>query len=230
MNNLLYICCTTCNRQLQEKIFDSTFFPNLVIMLSAFIILGIMVGVLSYLSARKYRTSIEAYPNNKFLNPVPISTASIVLGIGLGGFIDGIFFHQILQWHQMLSNKLPPLTLLNKSVNMFWDGIFHLFSLIVVIIGVVLFWKLLKRKNIDTSGKLLAGGLIAGWGLFNIVEGVIDHHLLKLHNVKEITAHPEVWNYSFLVVSFVMIVAGYRMIISEGTKSINLSSKNTIFG
>jgi uncharacterized membrane protein len=165
-----------------------------------------------------------------FLNPVPLSTASIVLGIGLGGFVDGIFLHQILQWHQMLSSKIPPLTLLNKSVNMFWDGIFHLFSLIVVVIGVVLFWKLLKRKNIDKSGKLLVGGLLAGWGLFNMVEGVIDHHLLKLHNVREITAHPTVWNYSFLIISFVMIVIGYKMMLAGEVKALDSKPKNTIFG
>ena len=29
---------------------------------------------------------------------------AIVLGIGLGGFLDGIVLHQILQWHHMLTS------------------------------------------------------------------------------------------------------------------------------
>ncbi|NJK96420.1 MAG: DUF2243 domain-containing protein [Bacteroidales bacterium] len=134
------------------------------------------------------------------------------MGIGIGGFIDGIFLHQILQWHEMVSNKIPPVNLINKSINMFWDGIFHLFSLIVVMVGVVLFWKLLHRKNIARSGTILAGGLILGWGLFNIVEGIIDHHLLKLHNVREITNNPDLWNFGFLGVSLIMIITGYLLI------------------
>jgi uncharacterized membrane protein len=32
------------------------------------------------------------------------TTAGILLGIGLGGFVDGIALHQIFQWHNMLSN------------------------------------------------------------------------------------------------------------------------------
>ncbi|MCW3105460.1 MAG: hypothetical protein JWO09_3900 [Bacteroidetes bacterium] len=198
------ICCTTCNAQLQQKIYDSTSFPNLPVMLSAFIVLTIIVALLSYLSNRK-----TASPD--ILNPVPLVTASMVLGIGIGGFLDGIVLHQILQWHEMLSNKMPPTTVEAKSVNMFWDGIFHFFTLTVVTIGTLLLWKLLHRRDIDRSGNLFAGGLFLGWGLFNIVEGVIDHHLLKLHNVKETTADPDLWNYGFLIISVVMIFAGYLL-------------------
>lgn len=100
----------------------------------------------------------------------------------MGGFVDGIFLHQILQVHEMLSNKISALDYIGKSVNMFWDGIFHAFCFIVVLIGIILLWKLLKRKDVDHSGNLFAGGLLLGWGLFNIVEGIIDHQLLKLHN------------------------------------------------
>ncbi|RYZ51931.1 MAG: DUF2243 domain-containing protein [Chitinophagaceae bacterium] len=136
----------------------------------------------------------------------------MVLGIGLGGFIDGIVLHQILQWHEMLSNKLPPVNLVAKSVNMFWDGVFHAFCLVVVLVGVVLLWKLQGRRNIDRSGYLLAGGMLLGWGMFNIVEGIIDHHLLKLHNVREVTENSAFWNWSFLGLSVLMIVAGYLMV------------------
>ena len=51
--------------------------------------------------------------------------AGIVLGIGLGGFVDGIVLHQIVQWHHMLSNWMPPTTLETMHVNMVWDGLFH---------------------------------------------------------------------------------------------------------
>ncbi|RYZ25921.1 MAG: DUF2243 domain-containing protein [Chitinophagaceae bacterium] len=132
----------------------------------------------------------------------------MILGIGVGGFIDGIVLHQILQWHEMLSNKVPPTDYLGKTVNMFWDGIFHAFTLITTFIGIILLWKLLYRKDINRSGYLLSGGMLLGWGLFNIVEGVIDHHLLKLHNVREISTNPETWNVGFLGLSVILILVG----------------------
>lgn len=203
-------CCTTCNKKVQEMIYDSTFFINLAAMLSAFIVLAIIVAVLSYFSTSSHNRFIRHYQNAFALNPVPLTTAAMVLGIGIGGFADGIVLHQILQWHQMLTNKLAPDTIEAKSVNMFWDGIFHSFTLIVVIIGVILLWKLLKKKDIDHSGRLLAGGLLKGWGIFNIVEGVINHHLLGLHNVKESTA-PELWNYGFLGLSIILLFIGHLL-------------------
>jgi uncharacterized membrane protein len=205
--------CITCNKQIQETLFDSTFYPNLFVMLSAFIVLGIMVTLLAFVTTRRHRTRAAANPH--LLNPVPLTSAATVLGIGIGGFIDGIVLHQILQWHEMLSNKLPPDNLVAKSVNMFWDGIFHAFTLLVVFTGIVLLWRLLFRRDISHSGKLLSGGLLIGWGLFNIVEGIIDHHLLKLHNVREITANIDAWNYGFLGLSVLLIIGGFMLTNQE---------------
>jgi uncharacterized membrane protein len=203
--------CITCNQKLQEAIYNN-FYPNLFTMLLAFIALGIVIAALSFTSTRKHKAQLAMSRNAGLLNPVPLTTAAMVLGIGLGGFIDGIVLHQILQWHEMLSNKLPPDTLLNKSVNMFWDGVFHAFTLVTVFMGIVLLWKLLYRKDIDRSGRLLAGGLLLGWGWFNIIEGLIDHHILKLHNVREITENKEAWNYGFLGFSLLLLFAGYVLI------------------
>ena len=212
------ICCVTCNRQLQEKIYDSTFYPNLFTMLSAFIILAIIVMLLTYLSNKKHAKLLNANISSDILNPVPLTTAAMVLGIGIGGFIDGIVFHQILQWHEMISSKMPPITLEAKSVNMFWDGIFHTFNLLVVITGMLLFWKLLRHKDIDKSGSLLIGGLLMGWGLFNIVEGVIDHQLLKLHNVRDVSNNIEIWNFGFLLISGIIFALGYYLVYRKPSK------------
>jgi uncharacterized membrane protein len=37
----------------------------------------------------------------------PVS-AGILLGLGLGGFFDGIIWHQVLQWHHMLTSAGYP--------------------------------------------------------------------------------------------------------------------------
>lgn len=203
-NALTSTACITCNRQLRQAIFDSTFYPNLLTMLSAFIALALIVGLLAGFFKKRYAHHAP--------NPMPLLTAALVLGIGLGGFVDGIVLHQILQWHEMLSAKLPPTTLLAKSVNMFWDGVFHAFCLVVTLIGLGMLWKVGKRQDASRSGNLLAGGMLAGWGIFNIVEGVIDHQILKLHNVREITDNVAAWNFGFLGFSVVLLGAGWALV------------------
>jgi uncharacterized membrane protein len=207
--------CPFCNKKIMDGIFNSQFYPNLFTMLSAFIVLAIIVAILSAMTAKRHKTRLAANPGMQVLSPVPLTTASMVLGIGLGGFIDGIVLHQILQVHEMLSNKIPATEYIGKSVNMFWDGIFHFFCMVVVLIGTILMWKLLFRKDVDRSGKLFGGGLLLGWGLFNIVEGVIDHHMLKLHNVIELSPNHDIGNFAFLGASVVMLIIGYALVNSE---------------
>lgn len=187
-------------------------------MLSAFIALAVIVVVATIISTKHYKATMAANPHGAKLSPVPLMAASVVLGIGLGGFADGIVLHQILQVHEMLSNKISATTYIGKSINMFWDGIFHLFCFIVVLAGIFLLWKLSRRQDVNTSGTLLAAGLIGGWGLFNLVEGLIDHQLLKLHNVIEFAANHDVGNYSFLGVSVVMLLVSYGLFKRENNE------------
>ncbi|MDB5246453.1 MAG: hypothetical protein JWQ40_847 [Segetibacter sp.] len=200
--------CVNCNKEIRDAIFDSAFYPNILVILSPFVLLAIVVAIIASISTKRHKARLQANPVPTILSPVPLTAAATVLGIGIGGFIDGIVFHQVLQWHEMLSNKIPATTYLGKSVNMFWDGIFHAFTLLVTITGVVLLWKLLHRKDIDRSGNLLVGGLLFGWGLFNILEGIADHQVLKLHNVREISSNKEAWNLGFLAFSVVLVIIG----------------------
>lgn len=43
------------------------------------------------------------------MNNKPLIASGTLMGIGMGGFVDGILFHQIFQIHNMLSAKLPPI-------------------------------------------------------------------------------------------------------------------------
>ena len=203
------MACVTCNRAVQEAIFNSTFLPNLGTMLSAFFVLAGVVAALAWLGARRHARQTALDKNAELRTPVPMLTAAVILGIGLGGFADGIVLHQILQWHNMLSAKLPAeVSIVNKSVNMFWDGVFHFFTLCVTLVGVVRLWRAGRRRGAARSGRLLAGGLLIGWGLFNLIEGIIDHQVLKLHNVREQTRDVGAWNVGFLIFSVLLLIAG----------------------
>lgn len=113
----------------------------------------------------------------------PLITSGTLLGIGMGGFVDGILFHQILQLHNMLSERLPPITVVNLEINMFWDGLFHAFAWTTTAIGIAMLWWTARNERSILSTGTFIGSLSLGWGLFNIVEGIIDHHLLQVHHV-----------------------------------------------
>lgn len=119
--------------------------------------------------------------------------AGVLLGIGLGGFFDGIVLHQILQWHHVISSAgYTPDTVDNLRLNTLADGLFHAASYVVLLVGILLFWQRAHRRHGHWSGKMLAGSMLIGFGGFNLVEGAINHHLLGLHHVNE-TASPHLW-------------------------------------
>jgi uncharacterized membrane protein len=147
----------------------------------------------------------------------PLIMAGLLLGIGLGGFVDGILFHQILQTHAMLSAKFPKTTVANMEINMFWDGVFHAATWTATVAGLAMLWKAVKRPYAWMSGKALVGAMFVGWGLFNLIEGIIDHHLLHLHHVVE-QKGVSPFDYLFLGSGVVFILGGFLAIRAERPK------------
>jgi uncharacterized membrane protein len=147
----------------------------------------------------------------------------VVLGVGLGGFFDGIVFHQVLQLHHMLSNtdsdrlgltEYPVGTVEGLQVNTLWDGLFHVTTYVLVLVG--LFWLWRRYQEVQPGRppfRLLLGGLLAGWGLFNLVEGVVNHHLLAIHRVYDTgEAGPALlWDLLFLAAGAVLLVGGWLL-------------------
>jgi uncharacterized membrane protein len=149
--------------------------------------------------------------------------AGVVLGIGLGGFVDGILLHMILRWHHMLSNVVPPDTMAGIHTNMTWDGLFHVLTWAITFVGVFMLWGVARHRpaagELPSTGSF-TGALITGWGLFNLVEGVIDHHLLALHNVREVP-DPLPWNISFLIIGGGgLIAAGWMLMRAEDRRRV----------
>lgn len=143
----------------------------------------------------------------------PLVAAGTTLGIGMGGFVDGIVFHQLLQFHNMLSAKYPPTTVVNLEINMFWDGLFHVFCWMMVAAGLALLWYSVRRRDVPLSTRSFIGSLALGWGIFNLVEGIIDHHILHMHHVVE-TANHLVWDVVFLGSGLMLIVIGLILVRS----------------
>ncbi|SFL32268.1 DUF2243 domain-containing protein [Methylobacterium pseudosasicola] len=143
----------------------------------------------------------------------PLS-AGILFGLGLGGFFDGIVLHQILQWHHMLSSWYPIESIANLELNTRWDGIFHSATYVFVVLGLFILWRAAHRGHLSWSNKLLAGSLLLGWGLFNSVEGMIDHQILGVHHVNEAMPRDQwiVWDLGFLLWGLAMLIVGWLLV------------------
>ncbi len=144
--------------------------------------------------------------------------AGIFLGLGLGGFFDGILLHQVLQWHHMVTSfGYPPTSVANLQFNTLLDGLFHLLTYIFVVIGLLLLWRAARRTHVLWSGKVLLATLLIGFGLFNVVEGTINHQLLGLHHVNETVPRSQwiYWDIGFLVWGAIMLIGGWRLLPRE---------------
>jgi uncharacterized membrane protein len=135
---------------------------------------------------------------------------SILLGIGLGGFVDGILLHQVLQWHHMLSSEgcCPTSTVAGLEDNTLADGLFHVAAWIAVMAGTLLAASAWQRGEMAPPWRAHFGGLLLGWGAFNLVEGLIDHQLLGIHHVRDDLGGPIGWDFGFLAFGLALVLVG----------------------
>jgi uncharacterized membrane protein len=147
-----------------------------------------------------------------------MATPGIVLGIGLGGFLDGIVLHQVLQWHHLLSSTgtdnigvadYPVDTVHGLQMNTLWDGLFHVFTWLAVLAGMALLYsRLTASKSRLWTSRILWGWILVGWGLFNLVEGAVNHHILGIHHVRA-GDHQNLWDIGFLALGGLLVTAGW---------------------
>lgn len=127
--------------------------------------------------------------------------AGLILGLGLVGAIDGIVFHQLLQWHHMI---LSP----NIKLEIFTDGLFTaLFSAKLLWGGMKIFQDACKNE-LGTSWKIFTGGIFIGGGAFNLVEGIVDHHILQVHRVRPLAENPLFYDLAFLAIGLLLVIIG----------------------
>ncbi len=57
---------------------------------------------------------------------------------------------------------------------------------------------------------MLCGWTLVGWGAFNLVEGIINHHVLGIHHVR--SGEHEAWyDIGFLVLGVLLVVGGWLL-------------------
>ncbi len=150
---------------------------------------------------------------------LPPRTSGLLFGLGLGGFVDGIVLHQILQWHHMVSAETPPTTLGGLEVNTLADGFFHLATWMLVVAASITSITAWRQGRLAPNFSFHLGLVLTGWGIFNVVEGLIDHQLLGVHHVRDDLGAPLSWDLGFLAFGALLIVGG-RLLYRRGTRAL----------
>ena len=145
--------------------------------------------------------------------PSPVAPG-LLIGLGLGGLVDGIVFRRLLDWQHALSADTP-MTGTGLADNLRGDGLFDTVALIALVVGMALMWqaalRLSPRAN-DRSGLRLSGWMLLGWSGYLAIEGAVFHLGLGWHHVNETPGVNEAaWDWGLLIAAIAVGLIGLAM-------------------
>lgn len=144
----------------------------------------------------------------------PLLTAAVLLGLAGGGFVDGILFHQVLQWHHLLS-LVPGDRFRDPAVQIAADGAFHVLMYVVAAVGLWLLWRARAAFGAADASRRLGGGLLLGFGLWQLIDAVAFHWLLGIHHVRVGVENPLAYDLALFAVG-VVAVALAALVLRRG--------------
>lgn len=101
------------------------------------------------------------------------------------------------------------------ETNTLADGFFHTATWILVAVATARLVRAWRRGELAPPWRVHLGLLLAGWGVFNLVEGVIDHQLLGIHHVRDDLGAPLGWDLGFLAFGALLATAGAALVRSS---------------
>lgn len=144
---------------------------------------------------------------------------TLVVGIGLGGFFDGILLHQILQWHHLLS-LVPGEPYRDLGTQILADGVFHILMYLVTGFGLWLLWR--RRRELSDASvgwRTVAGGGLLGFGLWNVIDVGFFHWILGIHRIRVGVPDPMTYDLIWLLaLGLVPMIIGW-MALRKGQAS-----------
>jgi uncharacterized membrane protein len=134
--------------------------------------------------------------------------SGVLFGIGVIAFIDEVVFHQLLHWHHFYDKS-------TSNIGLVSDGLFHAFSFFATI-GSLFMLADLRRRGAFWLHRWI-GGILLGSGAFQLYDGIIQHKLMRLHQIRynvDIAPYDWTWNLAALV----LLVAGIVITIRTSSK------------
>ncbi len=105
----------------------------------------------------------------------------------------------------------PTDTVAGLEVNTLADGLFHVATWIFLLAGSITAITAWRQGRLAPSWSFHVGLVLVGWGVFNLVEGIVDHHLLGIHHVRDDAGSPSSWDVAFLVFGALLVVGGWLL-------------------
>jgi uncharacterized membrane protein len=105
----------------------------------------------------------------------------------------------------------PMNTVAGLEANTLADGLFHLATWVFVAVATYLTVQAWKRGDLAPPWRAHFGLVLAGWGAFNLVEGLVDHQVLGIHHVRDDLGAPLGWDLGFLALGVLLVVVGLAM-------------------
>jgi uncharacterized membrane protein len=135
--------------------------------------------------------------------------AGVLTGVGAGMLLDGMVFHQLLQWHHLLSSTeaYAPTSQARLEDSVRADGWFALAGLVVLLAGTLAVWSVARLPAVDWSGSTLAATLLMGAAGFNVFDGLVNHVLLDLHTLREATDRKLAYDLAYVLVDLALVAA-----------------------
>ncbi|MGW3681732.1 DUF2243 domain-containing protein [Streptomyces prasinus] len=127
-----------------------------------------------------------------------------VIGAAVMAAVDEIVFHQILGWHHFYDRSTTGVGLLS-------DGLLHTAELLALVAGFFLYADLRRRDALAPAHAW--AGFFLGLGAFQLFDGIVDHKLLRLHQIRygvDLTPYDWAWNLGGLVLLLTGVVLGVR--------------------
>jgi uncharacterized membrane protein len=145
---------------------------------------------------------------------------TVVLGVGLSGFFDGILLHQVLQWHHLLS-LVPGEPFRDIRTQILADGLFHVLMYFVTAAGLWLLWRRRGALGLPSGGwRAVAGGGLLGFGLWNVIDVGFFHWILGIHRIRINVPEPMLYDLAWIgVLGVVPLIAGAALLRGGGSAS-----------
>ena len=146
-----------------------------------------------------------------------LNLAAGILGVALGGFIDGILLHQVLQWHHLLS-LVEGEAFRDVRVQIFADGVFHVLMYVIAIIGLWLLWRARSAITGRSADMRIVACSLLGFGTWQVVDVVVFHWIMGIHRIRVDVPNPLFWDIAWLVIFAVPSLAGGWWLMSKARR------------
>jgi uncharacterized membrane protein len=124
--------------------------------------------------------------------------AGLLFGVGFVAFVDEVVFHQILHWHKFYDRA-------TTEVGLVSDGLFHAFSWGATVAALFLVGALRRDRALRVPR--FTAGVLIGAGAFQLYDGLVQHKLLGLHQIRyrvDLLPYDLTWN----LLAAALLVAG----------------------